>query len=77
MKTLSRMTGKDFSGPVPEIRTPALPPPVQTPATSEPESSAHPEAGPSKSSKKRSRSRSQAVSERDVVVIGSADTFDS
>ncbi|KAL0951516.1 hypothetical protein HGRIS_008201 [Hohenbuehelia grisea] len=75
MQTLSRMTGKDFSGPVPEIRipTPAPPPP---PPPAEPTSDAESSAAPSRQNapKKRSRSRSAAITD-DVQILGTADTF--
>ncbi|KAF9454085.1 hypothetical protein P691DRAFT_798361 [Macrolepiota fuliginosa MF-IS2] len=70
MKTLERMTGKDFSGPVPEIRAPPPPPVVQLEQAQEEnieDSSAA--AVPAKSVKKRSRSRTAGM-EDGVVIIG-------
>ena len=79
ISTLSRMTGKDFSGPVPEIRAP----PPQTvppiPASEvEPQNSVPKEPEVSaKQMKKRSRSKSQGISDGDAVVIGDVDGFQS
>ncbi|KAF8973651.1 hypothetical protein BDZ97DRAFT_1912126 [Flammula alnicola] len=73
MKTLSRMTGKDFSGPVPEIRAP---PPMPTVTPNE-ESSEMPTEDPPQRVKKRSRSKSHGVAESGVVVLGDAENFES
>ncbi|KAH9486526.1 NADH dehydrogenase [ubiquinone] 1 alpha subcomplex subunit 9, mitochondrial [Psilocybe cubensis] len=71
MTTLSRMTGKDFTGPVPEIRAPTpLPqiPPAENDSV---------ENTPVQSTvKKRSRSKSHGL-DSGVVVIGDAETFSS
>ncbi|KIM47776.1 hypothetical protein M413DRAFT_22382 [Hebeloma cylindrosporum] len=73
MKTLSRMTGKDFSGPVPEIRAPpsmpVVPPSEELPTeTNSILSTSH--------TIKRSRSKSQGVTESGVVIIGDAENFE-
>ena len=73
MKTLSRLTGKDFSGPVPEIRAP-LPPPIPIPNE---ENSVDVDETPSQPVKKRSRSSSRSVKESGVVVVGDAENFES
>ncbi|KAF9557447.1 hypothetical protein CPC08DRAFT_710445 [Agrocybe pediades] len=73
MKTLSRMTGKDFSGPVPEIRVPTPPrivPSEETAPAAEEETSTQPV-------KKRSRSRVNANNDGGLVVIGDAADFES
>lgn len=70
MKTLSRMTGKDFSGPAPEIRVPNPPPQTQAP-----EPPPEPTTEPGKPSKKK-RSRSHVLND-DAVVVGSTDNYDS
>ncbi|KAJ3505150.1 hypothetical protein NLJ89_g7560 [Agrocybe chaxingu] len=74
VKTLSRMTGKDFSGPVPEIRAPPLPPKIAAPEVEEDDAATQNE-GPSRPAK-RSRSKSQGLNDSDVVVIGDAANFD-
>ncbi|KAF4573165.1 Transcription factor TFIIIB component B [Pleurotus pulmonarius] len=73
ISTLSRMTGRDFSGPCPEIRQPPprQPPPPPVVSTEHEEHVQHKQP----KHKKRSRSRSMALTD-DVVVIGNADTFD-
>lgn len=73
MSTLSRMTGRDFSGPVPEIKIPeraTIPPDA---LASEPES----DNGLTSTSKRgRKRSRSSTANLGDgVQIIGSAETF--
>lgn len=73
MKTLARMTGKDFSGPVPEIRVSSHPTLTAAPSQEDVESQNH--VAPLQHVKKRSRSKSQGGVEDDVVVIGDADTF--
>ncbi|KAF9537813.1 hypothetical protein CPC08DRAFT_531776, partial [Agrocybe pediades] len=73
MKTLSRMTGKDFSGPVPEIRVP-------TPSRIVPSEETAPAAEEEISTqrvKKRSRSRANANNDGGLVVIGDAADFES
>jgi transcription factor TFIIIB component B'' len=70
MKTLERMTGKDFSGPIPEIRVP--PPSVphcrQTQEQESMEDVGANKAG-TKQVKKRSRPRTGGL-EDGVVIIG-------
>ncbi|PPR08129.1 hypothetical protein CVT24_012373 [Panaeolus cyanescens] len=73
MKTLSRMTGKDFSGPVPDIRAPVPPlqiqplePVAETPADEI-----------DKPSNKRKRSKSRGFINDDAVVVGNTDNFES
>jgi len=75
MKTLARMTGKDFSGPVPEIRVPSHPIPIAVPSQEEIDSQT--DVAPRQHMKKRSRSGSQSGAENGVVVLGDADTFQS
>ncbi|KAI0801117.1 hypothetical protein C8Q74DRAFT_1364763 [Fomes fomentarius] len=68
--TLSRMTGKDFSGPPPEIRAPTpIRPAEQQPAPEE-ETPAH------KSKTKRKKSRTPSARDADVEIIGSIDSMD-
>ena len=77
MITLARMTGKNFSGPVPEIRVPShlIPTPIAAPSQEDIESQTD---VPSRQNvKKRSRSKSQSGVENGVVVVGDADTFQS
>lgn len=66
------MTGKDFSGPVPEIRNPVPPDPDSVDPVS---------VGPSNDSeivRKRSRSRSRKSSINDgVEIVGDAATYES
>jgi transcription factor TFIIIB component B'' len=69
MQTLSRMTGKDFSGPVPEIRVPAPRPAVrvedgETSADNPNETTSAGDAG-----KKGKRSRGRNVAAEDGVII--------
>ncbi|KAJ7492417.1 hypothetical protein FB451DRAFT_1218231 [Mycena latifolia] len=69
MKTLGRLTGRDFSGPVPVIRVPT-PPPV-------PESAPQAEQEPETPLvRKRSRSRTLPSTEG-VQIIGDADSYDA
>lgn len=72
MKTLSRMTGKDFSGPVPEIRVP--PPPPLVPGEGDKAIGSTENTSPSV--KKRSRSKSRGATDSGVVVLGDAETFE-
>ncbi|KDR85434.1 hypothetical protein GALMADRAFT_52019 [Galerina marginata CBS 339.88] len=75
MKTLSRMTGKDFSGPVPEIRAPPPLPPQTLPTEEATNTSDEVHAQPVK---KRGRSRSHGdATESGVVVIGDAENFEN
>ncbi|KAG6911622.1 hypothetical protein DXG01_011925 [Tephrocybe rancida] len=69
METLSRMTGKDFSGPVPEIRV-STPPPIVEPgeATSTEQAIAPPEPVRKKSMKKKSH-------DDGAMIVGDADSF--
>ncbi|KAJ3573051.1 hypothetical protein NP233_g2683 [Leucocoprinus birnbaumii] len=73
MKTLERMTGKDFSGPVPEIRAP--PPRVIQPEPTREQEESSSNAAPAKQVKKRSRSRTAGVPEEGVVIVGDVDTI--
>jgi transcription factor TFIIIB component B'' len=73
MITLARMTGKDFSGPVPEIRVPPQPIPIVVPSQEDIDSQT--DVTPRQHAKKRSRSKSQSGVEDGVVVVGDADTF--
>ncbi|KAJ6503321.1 hypothetical protein C8R47DRAFT_1007395 [Mycena vitilis] len=69
MQTLTRITGRDFSGPVPIIKAPT-PPPV-------PEPSAEDRSEPGTPHKVRKRSRSRALSSMEgVEIIGDADSYD-
>ncbi|KAL1708332.1 hypothetical protein EV121DRAFT_277296 [Schizophyllum commune] len=69
MQTLSRITGKDFSGPTPEIRAPT--PPPQLPVDGSPRSS--PEVSKLKVKK---RGRSKSALNDGVEVIGNIDDYD-
>ena len=73
MNTLARMTGKDFSGPVPEIRVPPQSIPVVAP--SQEDINSQTDVTPRQHAKKRSRSKSQFGVETGVIVVGDADTF--
>lgn len=79
---LSRMTGRDFSGPTPEIAMPKiieLPAPSTSAAVHEggqPEATNHDVPSSSKT-RKHSRSRSHTVGlEEGLMVIGDLDSFD-
>ena len=73
METLSRMTGKDFSGPVPEIK---IPEPAAKPPTNAPTAETTQSAEPSSSKrKKRSSRKSSAAAEEGVVILGNVDAF--
>ena len=74
MNTLSRMTGKDFSGPVPEIRAP---PPMPMVPPNETLLADTTEIPSTSRIKKRSRSKSQGTAESGVVVLGEAENFES
>ncbi|KAK7465353.1 hypothetical protein VKT23_005332 [Stygiomarasmius scandens] len=81
MATLSRMTGKDFSGPVPVIAAPApLPTPNPQPVTQAPESSADSQrktpSPTTHKTRKRSRSRTTTVDDG-IQIIGDIDGFES
>ncbi|KAL1748983.1 hypothetical protein HDZ31DRAFT_28633, partial [Schizophyllum fasciatum] len=69
MQTLSRITGKDFSGPTPEIRAPTPPPApvVETSPRSSPEASRP---------KVKKRGRSKSALNDGVQVIGNIDDYD-
>jgi transcription factor TFIIIB component B'' len=69
------MTGKDFSGPVPEIRAPQRPQPAVSAEDGRIEDGqdATPSEGSSRQVRKRTRSRSQMMSDADAIVIGDAD----
>lgn len=67
MQTLSRLTGKDFSGPTPEIIAPEIPTFVDEP----PEAPSESEKG---GRKPRKKSRTPATS--DAEVMGDVETFD-
>jgi transcription factor TFIIIB component B'' len=71
MVTLARMTGKDFSGPVPEIRVP--PQPIAAPSQEDVDSQI--DVTPRQHAKKRSRSKSHSGIDDGVLVVGDADTF--
>jgi transcription factor TFIIIB component B'' len=75
MITLARMTGKDFSGPVPEIRVPSHPMPTPIAAPSQEGIDSQSDVTPRQHAKKRSHSKSQSGVENGVVVVGDADTF--
>ncbi|KAH6916958.1 hypothetical protein BKA70DRAFT_318385 [Coprinopsis sp. MPI-PUGE-AT-0042] len=63
--TLSRMTGKDFSGPVPEIRAPTPRPSLAPPPANNTES----EAEEVSSSKRKPKRRAKSATEEDGVVV--------
>lgn len=69
MTTLSRMTGKDFSGPVPEIRAPT--PQIEfDPAHTEAQKSSPPEV-----TQKKRRGKKKTSGDDGAVVVGDAGTF--
>lgn len=76
MKTLERMTGKDFSGPVPEIRAPPPPQIVQPEPTRQPDNTedSNAQKAPTKQVKKRSRSKTVGP-EDGVVIVGNIDSI--
>ena len=72
MQTLSRMTGKDFSGPVPEIRAPAPRPVVrvedsETNADNPNETTSTGEGAESKGKRRRGRN---VAAEDGVIIVG-------
>jgi transcription factor TFIIIB component B'' len=70
MKTLGRITGRDFSGPVPIIKAPT-PPPI-------PEPTADDKSEPETPLAVRKRSRSRVLpSMEGVQIIGDADSYDA
>ncbi|KAJ6504407.1 hypothetical protein DFH09DRAFT_1201570 [Mycena vulgaris] len=71
MKTLGRLTGRDFSGPVPVIRVPTPPPAPDPDIQAQQEGETTPRAV-----RKRSRSRT-APSTEGVQIIGDADSYDA
>ena len=74
MQTLSRMTGKDFSGPVPEIRAPTpRPTAAECSAVDETAKDNHVETGASKGVKKGKRAK-RVVAEEGVVIIGNVES---
>ena len=64
--TLTRMTGKDFSGPTPDIRAPT---PIRS---TELEAVAQPTAPPSPKVKRR-KSRTPSARDADVEILGNID----
>lgn len=69
MQTLSRITGKDFSGPTPEIRVPSPPPPP-------PKDDRSPRSSPEASRlKTKKRGRSKSALNDGAEVIGNIDDF--
>lgn len=70
MQTLSRMTGKDFSGPTPEIRAPEIPTYSPAPETTNEAPAADRPAKPA-----RKKSRTPAASDG-VEILGDVETFD-
>ncbi|KAG7452356.1 uncharacterized protein BT62DRAFT_1071503 [Guyanagaster necrorhizus] len=72
--TLSRMTGKDFSGPVPQILapTPAMPVADRQSAPDSAMASTH----TTPTIRKRSQSRKPVVTD-DIQIVGQADSFDN
>ena len=75
MQTLSRMTGKDFSGPVPEIRAPTPRPMARAEqcTTENVMKDSHPETGASKGVRKGKRAK-RAEAEEGVVIVGSVES---
>jgi transcription factor TFIIIB component B'' len=69
MTTLSRMTGKDFSGPVPEIRAPTPHIEVDSAPVDAQESP------PPDSAHKKRRSKRKTFDDDGVVVVGDAGSF--
>ncbi|RDX51024.1 hypothetical protein OH76DRAFT_1481711 [Lentinus brumalis] len=70
--TLSRMTGKDFSGPTPEIRAPTPVDSAELPAEEPPPSP----PSPSSARVVRKKSKKPSVRDAGVEVLGSVDDFD-
>ncbi|TFK77327.1 hypothetical protein BDN72DRAFT_39066 [Pluteus cervinus] len=74
MKTLARMTGKDFSGPVPEIRAPNPNPTTDKPPESiEP---THDEVPDVPTTRKRKSKRGPAPTDDTGIIVGDADQFE-
>ena len=67
------MTGKDFSGPVPEIRVPPQPTLIAVPSQEDIDSQT--DVTVRQNAKKQSRSKSQPGVEDGVIVVGDVDTF--
>jgi len=79
MATLTRLTGKDFSGPVPVIKipTPPPPPPPPEPTSEGGETDGHSNSTSQKINKRsRSRSKQRGTLGDGVEIVGTADTFD-
>ncbi|KAK0198907.1 hypothetical protein F5146DRAFT_1131850 [Armillaria mellea] len=75
MGTLSRMTGKDFSGPVPEISAPSTPAiPIAEKQSAPDATTASANATPTV--RKRSQSRKPVITD-DIQIVGQADSFDN
>ncbi|KAF9015612.1 hypothetical protein BDQ17DRAFT_1269571 [Cyathus striatus] len=74
MKTLSRMTGKDFTGPVPDIR-PLTPVPILANELDS-STSADQDDVPVQTEVKKRRNK-KAVSNDGVVIVGDVDTYDT
>ena len=76
IETLSRLTGKDFSGPTPEIRIPDIPrmgsPDEETRNAEQGERTTTP--GPS-AKPSRKRSRTPRVADDGVEVVGDVDSY--
>ena len=78
MQTLSRLTGKDFSGPTPEIRAPEVATLVEPAPSSQPESGADQQAtGAVHAKKSRKKSRTPSTAGDAVEVLGNIDDFES
>jgi transcription factor TFIIIB component B'' len=77
ISTLSRMTGKDFSGPVPEIRAPHQQQPAiaagDEHAENVQDATPNLNEGPSRKPKRKNQNQNQGTGDGGVIVIGDVD----
>lgn len=78
MQTLSRLTGKDFSGPTPEIRAPEVATLAEPVPSSQPESGTdRPASGALHAKIVRKKSRTPSTAGDAVEILGNIDDFES
>ena len=71
MEALSRMTGKDFSGPTPDIQIPEIPR-----LDDEEQTVPHENTETAAKTKSKVRKKSRTPTANDVEVLGDVETFD-